>query len=134
LCFEIGRYLPAIALASQSAELILDRDLRIRTVPPPLRQDGERVTLCTRNLIVAREVGLPTEQLLSPNEKLEPDASILFVARSDKVARGDVSSWFRAISEYLPSVEHDALDQLEKAQRFVVAWFNTFPDAPRGQR
>ena len=46
-----------------------------------------------------------------------------------------MSNWFCAISEYLPAVEHEALDQLEKAQRFVVAWLTARPtrgpDAPR---
>jgi hypothetical protein len=128
LCFEIGRYLPAIALASHGAELILRRDHRTRTSGALVRQDGERITLSTRNLLTAREFGLPTEALLSPGETLEQDASIIFVERSERVAHGDVSSWFRAISEYLPPVEHEALDQLEKAQRFVVAWFNSYPE------
>jgi hypothetical protein len=128
LCFEIGRYLPAIALASQSAELILRRDQRTRTSVALVRQDGERITLSTRNLVTARELGLPTEALLSSGERLEQVASIIFVERSERVARGDVSSWFRAISEYLPPVEYEALDQLEKAQRFVVAWFNSYPE------
>jgi hypothetical protein len=134
LCFEIGRYLPAIALASQSAELVLQRDQRTRTKLTPDRQDGMRITLSTSNLIAARELGLPTEALLSPGEKIEQNVSIIFVERSDRIDHGDVSSWFRAISEYLPPVEHEALDQLEKAQRFVVAWFNSSPDVQGRQR
>jgi hypothetical protein len=133
LCFEIGRYLPAIALASQSAELVLQRDQRTRTKLTPGRRDATRITLSTSNLLTARELGLPTDALLSPGEKLEQNASIIFVERGDRVDHGDVSSWFRAISEYLPPVEHEALDQLEKAQRFVVAWFNSSPDV-QGRR
>jgi hypothetical protein len=87
-----------------------------------------RITLSTSNLIAARELGLPTDALLSPGEKIEQNASIIFVERSDRIDHGDVSSWFRAISEYLPPVEHEALDQPEEAQRFVVAWFNSSPD------
>jgi hypothetical protein len=128
LCFEIGRYLRAMALASQSAELVLKRDQRTRTKLTPEPQHGMSITLSTRNLIAGRELDLPTDALLSPGEKLEQGASIIFVERGDRVDHGDVSSWFRAISEYLPPVEHEALDRLEKAQRFVVAWFNSSPD------
>jgi hypothetical protein len=70
--------------------------------------------------------------LLSPREKLDAKGPIIFIERSNRVIRGDVSSWFRAISEYLPTAEHDALDQLEKAQRIVVAWFNSSPDIQGG--
>jgi hypothetical protein len=134
LCFEIGRYLPAISLASQSAEMILERDRRTRSSPALARREDERIALCSRNLSIAGELGLPTEALLSPDESLDQDAPIRFVERSDRVARGDVSGWFRAISEYLPVAEHDALDQLEKAQRFVVTWFNSSPDVQREHR
>jgi hypothetical protein len=134
LCFEIGRYLPAIALASRSAEMILEHDQRTRTSPALVRHEGEHITLCSRNLGMARALGLPTEALLSRAETLDQDASIIFVERSDRAARGDVSGWFRAISEYLPVAEHDALDQLEKAQRFAVAWFNSSPDVQQGHR
>lgn len=125
LCFEVGRYLPAIALASVSAKLILERDQRTRSHPSLIRHDGQGIVLCSRNLTTARGLGLPTDALLSANEKLDANGSVVFVERSERVIRGDVSSWFRAISDYLPAAEHDALDQLEKAQRFVVAWFNS---------
>lgn len=133
LCFEIGRYLPAIVLASQSVELILERDRQMQASRALVRQEGERVMLCSRNLIVARDLGLPVEALLSPGEKLDQDASVIFAARRDRVAQGNVSDWFRAISEYLPTAEPDALDQLEKAQRFVVTWFNSSPNVRAGQ-
>jgi hypothetical protein len=134
LCFEIGRYLPAISLASQSVQMILERDRRTRTSLALARQEGERVALCSLNLCTAKELGLPTEALLSPDESLDQDVPLRFVERSDRVARGDVSGWFRAISEYLPVAERDALDQLEKAQRFVVVWFNSAPDVQSNQR
>lgn len=125
LCFEIGRYLPAIAIASQSVELILRRDRRVQpgTVSDP--NDGTGATLSIHSLAEAARLGLPMALLLSPTETFEPRGSIAFVERYDRVLRGDVSVWFHAISEYVPSVEHEALDQLEKAQRFVVAWFNS---------
>jgi hypothetical protein len=129
LCFEIGRYLPAITLASRGAVMVLERDRRTRTNPAMVRCDGERITLCSHNFITARELGLPTETLLSANEDIHQDETITFVERSDRVNRGDVSVWFHAISDYMPTVEHDALDQLEKAQRFVVTWFNSLTDA-----
>jgi hypothetical protein len=130
LCFEIGRYLPTIALASAGAELILNRDQRTRSDMNLLRAAGRRVTLCAENLKSAHQLGLPTGALLSLDEVLE--GPISFLDRCDRVARGDVSEWLRGISEYVPIVEHEALDQLEKAQRFVVAWFNSSPDIQGG--
>ena len=122
LCFEIGRYLPAIAVASQSVELILQRDPRMQ--PSPDLDDTHQKGLSVRRLVAAATQGLPVAALLSPEEVLSEEKPILFIERHDRVLRGDVSVWFHAISEYVPGVEHDALDQLEKAQRFVVAWFN----------
>ena len=130
LCFEIGRYLPAIVLASQSVELILQRDMLMK--PSRAVEDANHKGLSSRSLIAAATRGLPVDTLLSPEEVLSDIKPILFVERYDCVLRGDVSSWFRAISEYLPSVEHDALDQLEKAQRFVVTWFNRSMSAQEG--
>jgi len=126
LCFEIGRYLPAVALASRSVELILERDPRMRGISTSTPQAAS-TTLCPLNLAAASSLGLPVETLLSVGETLDPRGTIIFAERSRRVTRGDVSGWFRAISEYLPTVEHEALDQLEKAQTFVVAWFNTSP-------
>jgi len=125
LCFEIGRYLPAIAIASQSVALILKRDRRLHTGIVSDPNDGTGTTLSTRSLAEAAKLGLPTALLLSPTEAFDSRGPIAFVERSNRVLRGDVSVWFHAISEYVPSVEHEALDQLEKAQRFVVAWFNS---------
>jgi hypothetical protein len=129
LCFEIGRYLPAIALASASAELIMNRDQRTRSDLNLLRTDRQRVVLCSENLKSAHRLGLPTDLLLSVDETF--DGPILFLDRSNKVVRGDVSEWLRGISDYVPTVEQEARDQLEKAQRLVVAWFNTSTDVNR---
>lgn len=128
LCFEIGRYLASIALASASARLILERDPRTRGHGSLIRHPTQEIVLCSHNLMIARELGLPTHELLSEHETLGPDEPIRFVERNNSVLRGDVSGWYRAISEYLPSVEHEGLDQLEKAQRFLVSWFNASPD------
>jgi hypothetical protein len=133
LCFEIGRYLPAIALASASARLILERDPRMRGHGPLIRHATQEVVLCCHNLMTARQLGLLTDELLSKDEVLGPNASIRFVERNNIVVRGDVSGWYRAISEYVPSIEHEALDQLEKAQCFLVSWFNTSRDLLVGE-
>jgi hypothetical protein len=133
LCFEIGRYLPAIALASASCELILNRDHRTKSDPDLVRSHSRRVALCAQNLKAAHRLGLPTDALLSADERFDPEGPILFLDRADQVARGDVSEWMRGISDYFPAVEHEALDQLEKAQRFVVAWFNSSPDIQEGE-
>jgi hypothetical protein len=134
LCFEIGRYLAAIALASTSAALILERDRRTRSHGSLIRHPTQEIVLCSHNLATARELGLPTEALLSENESFGTEQPIRFVERNDSVIRGDVSSWYRGISDYLPFVEHEALDQLEKAQRFLVFWFNTLPDVQTIER
>lgn len=134
LCFEVGRYLPAIALASASCELILNRDRRTRSGLNLLHTDNRRVELSAENLKVAYRLGLPTDVLLSADERLDSGGPILFLDRNNKVARGDVSEWLRGVSDYLPAVEHEALDQLEKAQHFVIAWFNTSPDIQGGSR
>jgi hypothetical protein len=134
LCFEIGRYLAAIALASASSELILNRDQRTRSDLQLIRTDSRRVALCAENLKSAHRLGLPTGALLSAEERLDPEGPIIFLDRRNKVARGDVSEWMRGISDYFPVVENEALDQLEKAQRFVVAWFNSSPDIQEGDR
>jgi hypothetical protein len=131
LCFEIARYLPAIAVASQSVELILKRDRRMQAALNMPPESGAPVPLSPRNIALAASVGLPADLLLSSGETLDPEKAILFVQRHERVIRGDVTAWFHAISEYVPSVEREALDQLEKAQKFVVAWFNNLPDADR---
>lgn len=128
LCFEIGRYLPTIHLASLAAKLILERDARCRTHGLLVRQARGEIALGSRNLLIAEQLGLPVHALLSENETLGDTVPIIFVLRSDAAARGDVSNWFHEISEYVPRIEHEAFDQLDKAQRFLVEWFNTSPD------
>jgi hypothetical protein len=124
LCFEIGRYLAAILLASKSVELIMARDTRTRAHPELRRAADNTITLCSRNLVIARKLGLPVDRLLSPEEVLNPEAPILFADRAARVNTGSVTIWFSAISEYVALAEKEALDQLEKAQRFLVGWFN----------
>jgi len=54
-------------------QLILERDRRTRTSLAPAQRDGERLSLSCRSLVAARELGLPTEALLSPEETLGRD-------------------------------------------------------------
>jgi hypothetical protein len=124
LCFEIGRYLPAILLASKSVELVMARDTRTRANPELLRAADNTITLCARNLAIARKLGLPIDLLLSPEEVVDSEASIVFADRAARVNTGSVAVWFSGISEYVAPAEREALDQIEKAQLFLVGWFN----------
>lgn len=124
LCFEIGRYLPTIFLASKSVELIMARDVRTVARPELLRAVDNTITLCSRNLAIAHKLGLPINLLLSPEEVMDWEASIVFADRAARVNTGSVAVWFSGISEYVAPAEREALDQLEKAQRFLVGWFN----------
>jgi len=128
LCFEIGRYLPSILLASKSVELILERDARTRRNPALLRDGRQTIILCSRNLTIAKDAGLPIQLLLSQSETLDLELPVIFLDRSVRANTGEVSLWFSGISDYVGPVESEALDQLEKAQRFLVAWFNDAPD------
>lgn len=108
LCFEIGRYLPAILLASKSVELIMARDARTQAHRELLRAADNTITLCSRNLAIARKLGLPIDLLLSPGEVVDSEASIMFADRATRVNAGSVAVWLSGISEYLAPAERSS--------------------------
>ena len=121
-CFSVARYLAAITMASCAVELVLNRDSRTRG-HGGMRRIGGWATLNNPNLITAGNLGLPVQHLCSTNEQMQPTPSLLFVERRNKVAHGDVSDLISDIS-----AEEEALDQIQKADRFLLEWFNTAQD------
>jgi hypothetical protein len=126
-CFTVARFLAAITMASSAVELILNRDRRTRR-HEDMRRVGDWATLNNGNLIAAGALGLPVQHLCSPGEHLDLKPPLVFVERRNKVAHGEVLQMLSSLSDYDPKAEEEALDQLQKAQRFVVEWFNTAPD------
>jgi hypothetical protein len=128
-CFTIARYLAAIAMASCAIELVLNRDRRTRAHGGMRRVGGDAwATLNNQNLITADGLGLPVRCLCSAGEQIQPTPQLLFVERRNKVAHGDIMHMIATLSDYDAKAEDEALDQVLKAQRFVVEWFNTAPD------
>jgi len=125
-CLSVGCFLGAIALASSVVELILNRDSRTKGTLP-LRTRGW-ATLNNQNLSAALRRGFPVTVLLEAKEDLNAGEPIGFVRRRNRVSHGDVFDIITTISDYDPSAEAEALDQLEKADRFLVEWFNSAPD------
>jgi hypothetical protein len=127
LCFSVARFLATIVLSSSAVELILNRDQRTRG-HPELRRIAGWATLNNQNLAIAGAQGLPVSELVSAGENLASAEPVRFVGRRNKVAHGEISHMFRNLTDYDPSAEQEALDQLWKAERFVVDWFNSAPD------
>ena len=126
-CFSVARYLAAIAMASCAVELVLNRDRRTRE-HGGIRRIGGWATLNNPNLITAGNLGLPVQYLCSAGEQIQSTPPLLFVERRNKVAHGDVGHMLTDMSDYDAKAEEEALDQIQKAQRFNIEWFNTAPD------
>lgn len=103
-----------------------------RTAGLALRRIDGWATLNNRNLQAVQAVGLPIAALLSAGEAITDPTPIAFVRRRNKVAHGDFGAFIKTLADYDPVAETDARDQLQKAQRFVVEWFNTGPDVQEG--
>ena len=131
LCFSVSRFLAAISMSSGLAEIIINRDSRMANRPGVHRSDGW-ASLSNRNLREAREAGLPVTELLDRGEDIANDQPpIRFVQLRHKVAHGDLRDFPEALSDYSPPYEDEARDQLNKAMRFLIAWFNSTPDIQR---
>lgn len=126
-CFTIARYLACLVLSSGAVELILNKDSRTKDLVD-LRRIGGWATLSNQNLDIASRYGLPVNSLLSGGENLKNAVPVTFVNRRNKVAHGEIFPLIRDLSDYDPSAEAEALDQLTKSQRFVIEWFNSAPD------
>jgi len=127
LCFTIARYLACLVLSSSVVELVLNKDNRTKDLVE-LRRIGGWATLNNQNLDTASRCGLPTQTLLSAGENYQDEKAVLFVNRRNKIAHGEILPLIRDLSDYDPSAEAEALDQLMKSHRFVVEWFNSAPD------
>ena len=115
-------------MSSALVEIIINRDSRMANRQGVHRVDGW-ASLSNRNLREARETGLPVVELLDSGEDLANDQPpIRFVRLRHKVAHGDLRDFPEALSEYSPPYEDEARDQLNKAMRFLIVWFNSTPD------
>ena len=126
-CFSVARYLAAIAMASGAVEMVFNPDSRTRGYKGMRRIVGW-ATLNSPNLVTAGTLGLPVEFLCWADEQIQQTSPLLFVERRNKVAHGDVVHLLSDLSDYDAKAEAEALDQIQKAQRFVVEWLNTAPD------
>jgi len=126
-CFTLAQYLSAISMSSCAVELILNRDRRMKS----LKIKGW-IKLNIKNLVSAEKLGLPVYSLFSVNESLK-QRSILFIDRRNRVNHGEVLSMLTTLSDYDGTAEDEALDQITKAQKFVIEWFNASPDVQEGR-
>lgn len=130
-CLQERRFLASVAMASTAVELILNRDRRLRALPNFKASDGWAY-LNNRNLRIVREIGLPTDALLSPGDNLDTNKAIAFVEFRNKIAHGEIAHLVSDLSDYDPSAEQMAVDQESKMRSFVSQWFNTAPDVQEG--
>ena len=130
-CFTIARFLASITMASCAVELILNKDRRLRS-GAKLRRVRGWATLNNANLIIAADSGLPSSSLCSAGESLQQVPPLVFVARRNRVAHGEVLPMLKTLSDYDIRAEEEALDQVSKAQKFVIEWFNGAPDVQEG--
>lgn len=99
--------------------------------------------LNNKTLRAAAVQKLPVEMLLNEGESFmrTEDPTIVFVRRRNKIAHGDYSdhtvSWERKLNENLTLIHKavdtppkDALDQLRKCSRFLIAWVGQNPTLP----
>ncbi len=132
LCFTVSRFLAAISMSSGLAEIIINRDSRMANRQGVHRLDGW-ASLSNRNLREAREAGLPVTELLDGGEDVANDQhAIRFVRLRHKVAHGDLRDFPEALTDYSPPYEDEAKNQLSKAMKFLIAWFNSTPDIQGG--
>lgn len=136
-CYTLARFLAAISLASALVEAILNRDSRLAGRGDLQRVDGW-ILLNNRNLLRASEAGLPVRELLGPAEAAADEAPLSFIHLRNRIAHGHLAGFPGQLSDESPALEGAARTQLDKASRFLVAWFNTCPDiqnrAPTEQR
>jgi hypothetical protein len=83
-CFDQGRYLAAITMASIAVELILNRDGGLRHLGEMRRSRDGWAYLNNGNLRIARESGLSINGLLSEGDDLDGHKPIAFVELRNK--------------------------------------------------
>ncbi len=136
-CYTLARFLAVISLASALVEAILNRDSRLAERGDLRRVDGW-ILLNNRNLLRASAAGLPVRELLGAAEAVEDEAPLSFIHVRNRITHGHLAGFPGQLSDDAPALEAAARTQLDKASRFLVAWFNTCPDiqnlAPTEQR
>lgn len=133
-CYATTIYAGAILFASISVECVLNHDTRLEDFRKG--KNHEWIDLTYDNLKKAKKYGLPTESLLGAKENF-PNLS--FVNRRNKIAHGDTEG-YRKLSipenivlgenytnEWQPT-QSQALDQIEKAKRFIIDWAQSQPE------
>ena len=130
-CLDDRRFLACIAMASTAVEIILNHDRRLRGLPNFRSADGWTY-LKNRTLQLARDEGLPSNELLSPGDDLDSNKPISFVEIRNKVAHGEITHLVSTLSDYDPAAQQIASEQYSKMRHFVSEWFNTAPDVQDG--
>lgn len=126
-CYEDGRFLACILAASASVEIILNKDSRMHSGRP-----GWRI-MNAKLLRIAQKAGLPVDSLLDVGETLKTDGSLAFLRLRNGIAHGNVEGIIDISREgfaldYSQKARELALEHLNRADRFVLEWFNTAPD------
>ena len=129
-CFIQQRYIASVTMAFATVELILNKDSRMRAGSKGWRSLNAKLARS------AEAKGLPVESLLEPHETFKTDSSARFIALRNQLAHGNLESVIEFKSggptDYNPNAREVALHQLNKAQAFVVKWFNSAPDIQGG--
>jgi len=124
LCFSMGRFLATLSLSGALVEVILNKDPRLAK-RSDLRRIGNWILLNNNNLAIAKSEGLPVSELLDSGENPHAPDAIRFVDSRNKIAHGDLATYQPDLPERNPEWEREARDQLQKAMRFLVSWFNS---------
>lgn len=136
-CLTVSLYDPSVLFSSISVECILNHDIRLEKLRQS--QSYEWIDLNWKNLAGAFYEGLPVKLLMNSDDKFER-YGIEFVERRNKVAHGDLEGYRKNypghfdvhygdnfdVGHSRPSKEH-ALDQLEKAKKFIIEWARQKP-------
>lgn len=130
-CLQERRFLACIAMASTAVEIILNRDSRVKKLPNYKSRDGWAY-LNNRTLRVAGEQGLPVHALLLEGDDLNGYKPVTFVERRNKIAHGEIGHLIEDLSDYDPTTEQMATEQITRMCAFVSEWYNTAPDVQEG--
>ena len=140
-CLGLRIFPASVIFASIAVECALNHDLRLESYRQSM--DYEWIDLNFKNLKKAHQIGLPTDLLLKNNESFENNTRMEFVDRRNKVAHGDGSGYASIVGrrEFTkgaytsdayqagsssPTRDH-AIDQIETARKFIVAWASQSP-------
>lgn len=127
-CYSVSRFLATISMSGALVEIILNRDCRMNKQIDAHRIN-DWITLNNRNLRLARDAGLPIDDLMEANDTVDDDSSpIRFVQLRNKVAHGDLQDFPKQLSDYSPPYEEEAKSQLKKAMGFLITWYNSSPN------